>query len=74
VGFERREKAATARIETVFSINPFTTPLNPDRERCACLITAGYLREQRDLDQQMIMIGHQAVGVTDPTVPTDDAG
>jgi hypothetical protein len=52
VGFERREKAATARIETVFSINPFTTPLNPDRERCACLITAGYLREQRDISFQ----------------------
>src|SRR6266545_1125776 len=25
-------------------------------------------------DEQMIMIGHQAVGVADPTVTTDDSG
>jgi hypothetical protein len=44
VGFERREKAATVRID------PFA--IKPDRERCACLITAGYLCEQRDISFQ----------------------
>jgi hypothetical protein len=51
VGFERREKAATARIETVFSINPFNA-IKPRSGTLRVPITAGYLREQRDISFQ----------------------